>query len=264
MQRLAPLIFLGLLSATLAVGQAYGANPAESGPMRPRTGGQLYVQRVATLEAGELYSRILPSMFVDQWQTARQQPTHEQWQRLLAQEADMMALAQGQSALTVLVGDSLCLWLPQEHLSADRLWLNQSISGETTEHMVQRLTYFAAVRPDAIYVMAGVNDLKNGVDPQVVVSNLELIVQRLKMQHPRSRIVVLSILPTRLPTIPNELVGQVNRQLAAAMGRRGADFIDLQPAFRDSQGALRMDFTTDGLHLNPQGYSLLATYLTQP
>lgn len=261
MKRWVRLTVLAIASAAMVVGYASVAIPSAAEVMRPRTGGQLYAQRVATLQAGQLYSQISPSTFVEQWQTASQQPTYEQWQTLLAHEATIMATRQGRSPLTVLVGDSLYLWLPQEQLAGDRLWLNQSISGETTAHVVRRLAQFATVRPSTVYVMTGVNDLKNGADPSVTVSNLELIAQRLKMQHPQTRIVVLGILPTRLPTVPPSTVAQVNGQLAIALRRRGVEFVDLQPAFGDSQGLLRTDLTTDGLHLNPQGYSLLASYL---
>ncbi len=245
----------------IAATHAHSANLPAMATIRPRTGGQLYVQRVASLQAGQLYCRVPPGTFVDQWQAAWQQPNYDQWQTLLLQEAALMSTRQGNSPLTILVGDSLYLWLPQEHLTADRLWLNQSISGDTTAHIVQRISYFANVRPSAIYVLAGVNDLKNGVDPNVTLSNMELILQRLRVQHPTSRIVVLSVLPTRLPTIPNSRVQQVNQQLAIAARRRGAEFIDLQPAFSDSQGLLRVDLTTDGLHLNTNGYTLLTAYL---
>jgi lysophospholipase L1-like esterase len=231
--------------------------------VRPRTNGQLYVQRIATLQAGQLYSHIPPNTFFNRWQTAWQQPTYQQWQLLLQHEAAMMAARQSNRRLMVLVGDSLYLWLPQEYLAGDRLWLNQSISGETTSHLVQRLNYFARVRPDVVYIMAGVNDLKNGVDPDVIVSNMELIVQRLRVQHPQARIVVLSILPTRLPLISGRLVQQVNQQVASAVRRRGVEYMDLQSVFMDNQGLLRVDLTTDGIHLSQQGYDLLTTYLNR-
>ncbi|WP_155523812.1 GDSL-type esterase/lipase family protein [Nodosilinea nodulosa] len=260
MRRLAPSIFLSLLGVAIAA-PGHSANTPNLGALRPHTGGQLYVQRVATLQAGQLYSRIAPGTFAAQWQAPWQQPTHEQWQSLLAHEATTMAASQGQSPLAVVVGDSLCLWLPQEQLPRDRLWLNQSISGETTAHMVRRITFFASARPSVVYVMAGVNDLKTGVAPDVTVSNMELIVQRLRVQHPQARIVVLSILPTRLSNLPQPAVGQLNQQIAIAVQRRGATFVDLQPAFKDSQGLLRAELTTDGLHLNEQGYGLLTAYL---
>lgn len=237
----------------------YKSNP--EGAVRPRTGGQLYAQRLASLADGQLYSRITPSTYGDQWQTAWQHPSYEQWQALLAQEAALMAVRQGNSPLTVLVGDSLYLWLTPENLTHDRLWLNQSISGEMTSHVLQRLTYFARVRPETIVVMAGVNDLKSNVAPRLVVSNLELIVQRLKIQHPQARVVVLSILPTRRPALSGSMLQHINRQIAIAAWQQGGEFVDLQPAFMDSQGLLRLELTTDGIHLNPQGYRLLAAQL---
>lgn len=263
MRRLAPSILFSLLGWAIAAPGGHSANTPSVGALRPHTGGQLYVQRVATLQSGQLYSRIAPGTFAAQWQATWQQPTYEQWQSLLAHEANSMAASQDPSPLAVVVGDSLCLWLPQEQLPRDRLWLNQSISGETTAHMVRRITFFAQVRPSVVYVMAGVNDLKTGVAPSVTVSNMELIVQRLRVQHPQARIVVLSILPTRLSNLPRPAVGQINQQIAIAVRRRGADFVDLQPAFGDSQGLLRAELTTDGLHLNDRGYSLLTTYLGQ-
>ncbi|HEY9878729.1 MAG TPA: hypothetical protein V6D29_09755, partial [Leptolyngbyaceae cyanobacterium] len=127
------------------------------GGVRPRTGSQLYYQRRAALQAGKLYTHIAPSEFVEQWQMASEQPTYQQWQDLLAQEAQSVAMGQGNNRLTIIVGDSLSLWLPPEWLSRDRFWLNQSISGETSAQILQRLPTFAATRPDTIHVMAGVN-----------------------------------------------------------------------------------------------------------
>jgi lysophospholipase L1-like esterase len=262
-----------LLTPTLTVSQRQGLALSAAGErqksdqlraIRPRTGGQLYGQRLATLQAGQLYSLTPPGNYADQWQTAWRQPTYQQWQSLLSQEARMMAARQGNSSVTVLVGDSLYLWLPPEHLPNDRLWLNQSISGETTGHVLRRLTYFATVRPEVIYVMTGVNDLKTGVEPSVIVSNMELMVQRLRVQHPQARIVVLSILPTRWPPISATTVRRVNQRISTVVRRRGGEFVDLQSVFMDPQGLLRADLTTDGIHLSPQGYSLLATYLTRP
>jgi lysophospholipase L1-like esterase len=253
---------LGLLGWAIAATLSQAHSPGLE-LVRPRTGGQLYVQRVITLQTGQIYSALPPDTFADQWHGAKPQPTHEQWQQLLTHEAAVMADRQGQSPVTVLVGDSIGLWLPTDQLPGDRLWLNQSISGETTAHMVRRIPYFAQVRPTTIVVLAGVNDLKNNVDPAVTISNMELLVQRLRRQHGQSRVVVLSILPTRVPTIPTEVVGPVNRQLAIAVERRGAEFIDLQPAFGDAEGQLRSELTTDGIHLTGEGYSLLASYLSR-
>ncbi|HZG37065.1 MAG TPA: GDSL-type esterase/lipase family protein [Nodosilinea sp.] len=235
--------------------------PLGSTHLKPVTGSQLYQFRAAALEAGELYAQAVPYRYVNQWQRAFINPTHSDWQRLLAAEATTMAQRQGQAPLAVMVGDSLALWLPVDEFPPNQLWLNQSISGETTAHMLQRLHYFAATQPQTIHVMAGINDLKNGVPEAEVLDNLYQMMARLKQQHPQAQLVVYSILPTRIRELPSDRIQRVNQRLATLAMHQGATFVDLHPAFSDSQGLLRLDLTTDGLHLSPLGYSLWQTAL---
>lgn len=237
--------------------------PWVSGPRRPSSpasgpvsGPQLYQFRVAALRAGELYTQADPQRYLSQWQGAIDPPTHDQWQALLAGEAATVARRQGQRSLTILLGDSLTLWLPLRDLPAQQLWLNQSISGETTANMLERLDYFAQTHPGEIHVMGGINDLKNGVSEAEVIDNLYQILTRLKRQHPQARLVVYSILPTRLRAVPSDRIQRVNQALATLAAHQGATFVDLTPTFSDSQGQLRPELTTDGLHLSAQGYTL--------
>ncbi|MGG6241620.1 GDSL-type esterase/lipase family protein [Nodosilinea sp. AN01ver1] len=238
--------------------------PLGSTYFKPVTGSQLYQFRMAALAAGELYAQAVPQRYLNQWQRAFTSPTQSDWQRLLAAEAATMARHQGQATLAVMVGDSLALWLPVDALPPGQLWLNQSISGETTTHMLQRLHYFASTRPQTIHVMAGINDLKNGVPEAEVLDNLYQMMVRLKQQHPQAQLVVYSILPTRLRDIPSDRIQRVNQRLAMLAGYQEATFVDLQPTFSDGQGLLRLDLTTDGLHLSPQGYSLWQAALVSP
>lgn len=223
---------------------------------RPVTGAQLYQFRTAALQAGEIYAQVAPYRYINRWQRAFVSPTHGDWQTLLAAEAAAMARRQQQAPLTVMVGDSLALWLPIDELPTDQLWLNQSISGETTTHMLGRLHYFADTQPQTIHLMAGINDLKNGVPEAQVVDNLYRMMARLKQQHPQARLVVYSILPTRLREVSSDRIQRVNQRLAALTVHQGATYVDLYTSFSDRQGLLRADLTTDGLHLSSQGYTL--------
>lgn len=222
----------------------------------PVSGDQFFAFRTAALRAGELYTRASPQRYQQQWQQGTTRATYEQWKALLAQEATVMAQAQGQNRLTVLVGDSLSLWLPIEQLPRNRFWLNQSISGETTAQILRRLNYFRATRPDQIQVMAGINDLKNGASDREVVSNTQQILAQLRQHHPQAELVVYSILPTRLGNLPSDRIRRVNTYIAYVAQQQGATFVDLQTTFADPQGLLRRDLTTDGLHLSRQGYDV--------
>jgi lysophospholipase L1-like esterase len=223
---------------------------------RPISGSQLYVQRLAALQAGQLYTRLPAESFQSVWERASRQPTYEDWLKLLRHETKAVTYGQGAERLTVLLGDSHALWFPAEQLSRDRFWLNQGISGDTTAGVLKRLSMLDRTNPDAIYLMVGINDLRQGVDNQTIVSNLEQIIRRLQDTHPYTRVYIHSVLPTRLENIPVERLRQLNDSILALTRQQGAYFVNLQPSFADANGHLQSQLTTDGLHLNANGYRL--------
>ena len=236
--------------------QPLQSSPAVGLGPYPASGDQLFAFRAAALQAGEMYTRTSPQQYQQQWQRSTTRASYQQWQELLAQEAAIMAHSQGNNRLTILVGDSLSLWLPTDRLCRNRFWLNQSISGETSGQILNRLHYFRATRPDQIHVMAGINDLKNGASDGEIIRNLHQMLVRLRQQHPGAQLVIYSILPTRLDSLPSDRIRTLNQHIAYIAHQQGAQFSDLQTSFADSQGLLRQDLTTDGLHLSRQGYEV--------
>ncbi|MDY7021970.1 MAG: GDSL-type esterase/lipase family protein, partial [Cyanobacteriota bacterium] len=87
----------------------------------------------------------------------------------------------------------------------------------------------------------------------------------LRWVHPDTQIVVQSILPhsaeaatwesrDRLLAIPNSRIRLLNRKLEALATAEGALYLNLHPLFTDEDGKLRPELSTDGLHLNNNGY----------
>ncbi|WP_416666651.1 GDSL-type esterase/lipase family protein [Egbenema bharatensis] len=194
----------------------------------------------------------------------RHQLTYEEWQELLAQEASVVA-EQRPERLAILAGDSISLWFPEEYLPSDRTWLNQGISGETSVGLLRRLDLFDQTLPDTIFVMIGINDLIRGTNELTVLENQRQIVNYLKDVHPQAQIVLQSILPhaaeqatwegrDRLLTLPNSEIRAMNRQIEQMANEEGVYFLDLYSLFADDEGDLRMELSTDGLHLNQQGF----------
>ena len=236
-------------------------DPAQQ--VRPRTGAQMFQQRWAALAAGQTYTQLPPHSFEAQWQREREHPGYGEWLDLLEHEAQSMAHGQGDSALTVIVGDSLTQRIPTEFLPQDRFWLNQSISGETAALITKRLHLFAHTRPDAIHVMAGINDLKNGATDDQVLSSLRTLMRQLRHQHPNAAVTVHSILPTRWPDLPGDRIQSINQHLMTIAHQEEVEFLDLQPHFTDDQGNLHSTLTTDGLHLNYRGYEVWQSVMHQ-
>ncbi|MCY7285620.1 MAG: GDSL-type esterase/lipase family protein, partial [Cyanobacteria bacterium CAN_BIN43] len=83
--------------------------------------------------------------------------------------------------------------------------------------------------------------------------------QQLRQKHPAAQIFVHSILPTRLAAIPSNRVRWLNYNIAALTKQESANYLNLQPAFSDAEGNLRRTLTTDGVHLNAQGYQVWQT-----
>ena len=234
------------------------SNP-QSTSLSPTSGTQLYYQRLAALKAGKIYTRLPADSFKSLWAKESEsltKPTHQQWQRLLQQEAKSMAKGQGNNRLAILVGDSLTLWFPSENLPSGKFWLNQGISGENSTQIKNRLSAFADTRPDTIYVMAGTNDLRQGVSDRVILNNTREILRRLHENHPQSQVILQSILPMRLPSIASERIRNLNLQIALIARQEGAGYLNLHNLFVDDQGEIQQDLTTDGIHLTSRGYQV--------
>lgn len=225
------------------------ANEFSSSNPRPTSGAQLFAQRTAALTSGTGRSSQI---------NTGQHPTYQQWRSLLVQEANQAKY----KPIGVMLGDSLSLWFPSDRLPQNKVWLNQSISGDTTGGILKRLSSFAHTRPQIIYLMAGVNDLKNGASDQTILLNLRQIIQQLRRTHPQTQVVVQSILPTRVLPIANHRITNLNRQLQAIAHQNGAYYLDVHSQMTDSTGYLRPELTTDGLHLNANGYEVWRSALS--
>lgn len=199
------------------------------------------------------------------------QLSYKEWVALLRREAEATALKKPKH-LNVIAGDSLSMWFPTTLLPPERHWLNQGISGETSAGLLRRLALFDKAQPEVIYVMIGINDLLRGVTDETILMNQRQMIRYLRRVHPQSQIVFQSILPhagasanwegrDRLLKIPNRRIHKLNRQLAQLTAQEGISYLDLYPLFINKQGDLRSDLSTDGLHLNSQGYLVWSSAL---
>ncbi|MEH2251931.1 SGNH/GDSL hydrolase family protein [Nostoc sp.] len=194
----------------------------------------------------------------------RHQLTYQQWVDILKQEAKVAA-DHRTPHLSILVGDSLSLWFPPELLPEGKNWLNQGISGETSNGLLKRLKIFDRTQPKVIFVMIGINDLIEGMSDGVILDNQRQIISYLRKAHPTAQIVIQSILPhgaeqatwkgqDKLLGVANSRIRELNQQLQSISTKKGVKYLDLYPLFTNKQGNLRREFTTDGLHLSPEGY----------
>ncbi|MEJ8820200.1 GDSL-type esterase/lipase family protein [Lacibacter sp. H407] len=137
---------------------------------------------------------------------------------------------------------------------------NRGIAGDVTDGVLMRLQEIIYYKPKAVFLLIGVNDIYNlqgggGItSADYIANNILKITKKIKAGSPSTRIFVQTILPATAEI-------QMNTQLINTMIKRNGEAgiyttIDLHAAFTNSQGLMRQDLTTDGLHLNDRGYKV--------
>lgn len=189
------------------------------------------------------------------------------WAALCYFRADNAALAAQPvpAGRVVFMGDSITqLWglaAPQDFGPAR---VNRGISGQTTPQMLLRFKQdVLALRPKAVHILAGVNDIAGNTGPTTLEdleNNIASMVELAKAHG------VQVILATPLPAgkftwapklTPGPQVAQYAdwvRRYAAAQGLVLADYY---PALATPDGALKSELSPDGVHPNKDGYALM-------
>ena len=165
----------------------------------------------------------------------------------------------------VFAGDSLIADGPWSELYCPIK--NRGIGGETTIGLLDRLDEVTESRPRKIFLLVGTNCLAADIPVAQVVRNYRRILEQVRRESPQSRVFVISVLPvnprlTKGPFHINATIRELNRELRDLAGQfEGVAFLDVFDALTDTSGDLRKDLTTDGLHLNLDGYLVLGRLL---
>lgn len=161
----------------------------------------------------------------------------------------------------VFLGDSIVEggmweeWLPTLPTS------NRGISGDTVGEVMARLDVSIA-SPRAIALMIGTNDLHglgHSSDPQSIASQVRELVAALQDRAAGAPIILHSVTPRS--SLFAERIRELNTRYRTIAEESGTSFVDLWPAFAETRGAIRSEFTLDGIHLSPAGYREWAAIL---
>ncbi len=161
---------------------------------------------------------------------------------------------------TIFVGDDLIEMGMWKNLVKDTTVVNRGIAGDLTFGVTSRATEISRRRPAKIFLEVGVNDIIRHVPDEVVIENIFSIASRLRSAS--TTVYVQSILPINesAPAFPgskemDEHITTINNQLQKYSERLHFTYVDLYSGFVDSQGHLDLKYTSDGIHLNVQGYA---------
>ena len=169
----------------------------------------------------------------------------------------------------VFFGDSITdAWRLNEYFP-DSDFVNRGISGQITSEMLGRFKPDVIdLKPEAVLILAGTNDLARGIN-LIAIEDYYSMICDLADKH-KIKLIWASVLPVsdyhkdQNPAYemtkmrPPIYIRALNDWLKSICEQRGYTYLDYYSAMADNTGMLKTDLADDGLHPNSAGYRVMA------
>ena len=190
----------------------------------------------------------------------------ENWNQKLAEKKQELSTPwRDQRPLIILAGDSQVEFGDLYDLFAGG-WAvrNCGLAGAKIADVTQLVSAIGDRHPRLVLLMCGINNLGARESREACLRDYEVLLETIRSQLQPEAILVLSVMPVRESAVDrasrqiNQNVKLFNTELAARCRERRVDFLNVDSAVADNAGGLAAGLTTDGLHLNAEGYRRLA------
>jgi lysophospholipase L1-like esterase len=180
-------------------------------------------------------------------------------------KSDNAAILKGARPTVVFMGDSITEgWGVGDPSLFSRRVLDRGISGQTSPQMLVRFYQdVVALRPQAVHIMAGTNDVAGNTgasSPDDFKNNIRAMIELARANH--IQVVLASIPPAeRFPWRPDiqpiERIRQLNTWLRELAGQHKLIYADYYSSLATPSGAFRPELSNDGVHPNSDGYAAM-------
>jgi lysophospholipase L1-like esterase len=167
----------------------------------------------------------------------------------------------------VFLGDSITAnWDLTRDFGA-KPYVNRGIGGQTTPQMLLRMfPDVIDLHPAAVVILAGTNDIAGNTGPETATMFEENVQAMAELaQHHGVKVILCTIPPVndytstkRTERRPPADILALNTWLKQYAGPSAARLSDYYSALVDTQGMLKRDYSSDGLHPNATGYAVMA------
>lgn len=166
--------------------------------------------------------------------------------------------AQDQGAV-VFLGDSITQgWDTLAQDFPDLKVANRGISGDVTRGVLCRLKEDVLdLKPAAVVLLIGTNDLEEGGDPSVIAENINEILVTCRKSQPRLPIVLCKVMPSSATQKRSAAqIKDLNTRLEhLALPRSKITLVDTWTPFANAEGDAKVEEFPDLLHPNAVGYA---------
>ncbi|MBN9660536.1 MAG: SGNH/GDSL hydrolase family protein [Acidobacteria bacterium] len=193
----------------------------------------------------------------------------QDWNQLGRYHADnerLKALAP-EAGRVVFLGDSITDGWKLQQQFPGKPYVNRGISGQTTAQMLVRMyPDVIALKPAAMIVLAGTNDIARNTGPVtlgMITDNIRAMTVLAKAAG--IKVILCSVMPvsdytTRKQTDrrPPADILRLNAWMKDFVAAEGLTYVDYFAAMVDEKGLLKDGISGDGLHPNQKGYDMMA------
>lgn len=138
--------------------------------------------------------------------------------------------------------------------------VNVGFPGADTRSLQWRLENgLLKTRPDVVMLLIGINEISDGIAAPRVAGNVLSVVEAIHIHSPKSRILLLGILPAGFkPDSPyRPAVSEANRLIAeGAASKSYVRYMDIGARFMETDGNISPEVIYDGVHLTSKGYGI--------
>lgn len=171
----------------------------------------------------------------------------------------------------VFAGDSITEFFPvHEMLQSELKLYNRGIHGINSLQLLDHIdSQILDLKPSKVFLLIGVNDLKNR-QPEEVCETVHEIIDKIQQKLPETQIFLLSVFPmnespefVRTPSLrSNKSISILNKFLSHLASDK-VKWLDVHDLLCDESGQLCRDLTVDGLHLTIDGYTIISKIIQQ-
>ena len=167
----------------------------------------------------------------------------------------------------VFMGNSITEgWLKADSLFfTNKPYINRGISGQTTPQMLVRFRQdVIELKPAAVVILAGINDIAENTGPITLETILGNIISMAELARANNiKVVLCSVLPAyafrwRPQLKPADKVMALNRMIKEYSEKEKLVYVDYFSAMADERNGLDKRYTNDEVHPTTAGYQVMA------
>jgi lysophospholipase L1-like esterase len=168
----------------------------------------------------------------------------------------MFDLTKMDFATVVMLGDSLTEAAQWSEITGCPFVANRGIGADDSAGVLQRVEEVIALKPTAVFLMIGINDVNSSVPAVKIVANVRQTIERLTKAGIHVYLTLVLPVAKSFSQQINPKVEELNAAYQELAVQTGASVVDFRQGVQTESGFLRDELSIDGVHLTPAGYRL--------